>query len=455
MKKFATLAGNGVQKIFAELPKLKLPAIKDVYGNIPARSFSSKNIVIMRVDRRTHNTLHLRYFDEVAKAERFITVPNDLVFKTQTEPAKKLIKSYTEFCLKNLVNQMYWNGGKVGSDPEIFAEDKKGNIVSAFDFLGSKKKPSKAPSRAEDTSNYGKNNCYWDGFQAEFETHACNCMGWHSDSIQCGLEGVWTHLKKFNKDAKLSSKTVMDIPPKLMQKTKPEHAAFGCMPSKNVYGMKGLEADGKDVLYRAAGGHIHFGCGKLKPEELKRVVKALDAVLGVAAVSLFAKVDDPRRRQMYGLAGEHRTPAHGLEYRVLSNAWLFHPVLANIIFDLARGAFMFGKNDFLKFWNGTEEETIECINECNVALARKIMKRNKKLLIQIIMVKQRLADRAEWIYQALLGGQETIIKDISDIEGNWHLGKTWKTHCGNKGTTVYNTLTVENGYDMKKKIPKV
>jgi hypothetical protein len=66
------------------------------------------------------------------------------------------------------------------------------------------------------------------------------------------------------------------------------------------------------VPFRTTGGHIHFGIGKRDDETVSRMVKALDAIIGVACVSLFDGIDDPRRRRMYGLAGEYRLPEYGV-----------------------------------------------------------------------------------------------------------------------------------------------
>ncbi len=155
----------------------------------------------------------------------------------------------------------------------------------------------------------------------------------------------------------------------------------------------------------------------------------MDAILGVAGVSLFAKFDDPRRRQMYGLAGEYRLPPHGLEYRTLSNAWLFHPVIANIIFDLARSVFVFGDKGLMRYWKTSEEETIRVINTCDVKGARAILKNNELILKKIIKARAYNTNKIDYIYGAIMNGMESIVNDPTDIVGNWDLKGTWKTHC--------------------------
>lgn len=429
-----------------QLVSKTIPAANDSWTKTEAKVLESDKIAVLRLSRRSENLFEIAYFDEVKKAQSAIIVPKDFLFKMPTKAAeKKILKAYHKTALVNLWKNAPYYGGKVGSDPEIFAADENGEVIPAFNFLGSKEKPTVAPSRS-----YGGNACYWDGFQAEFTTQAMDCLGWHMDSIQCGLEGVYLAMKKHNPKAKLTAKTVMDIKPELIEKSAPEHVQFGCMPSFNIYGLKGLGLPGNQVFNRAAGGHIHLGCGKLDKATLERVIKSMDAVLGVAGVSLFAKYDDPRRREMYGLAGEYRLPPHGLEYRVLSNAWLFHPLMANIVFDLARGAFALGQYDFFQFWEATEKETIKAINECDVKLARKILLRNKDLLKEVIGIKYGgNREKIDFVYEIIMNGAESVVQDMNDIEKNWNLGGEWRTHSDGPGKNVEKSMPIVS---MKKKV---
>ncbi len=421
-----------------QLVSKTIPAVNDSWTKVEAKVLESDKIAIVRLSRRSNDLFEVAYFDEVKKAQTAIIVPKDFLFKTPTKATeKKILKNYFKASLKDLYRTAFFQG-KVGSDPEIFAEDENGEVLPAFNFLGSKEKPTLAPERT-----YGSNACYWDGFQAEFTTHAESCLGWHMDSIQCGLEGIYNAMKKHNPKAKLTAKTVMDIKPELIEKSAPEHVQFGCMPSFNIYGLKGLALPGNQVFNRAAGGHIHLGCGELDKETLERVVKSMDAILGVAGVSLFAKYDDPRRREMYGLAGEYRLPPHGLEYRVLSNAWLFHPLMANIVFDLARGAFALGQFDLFQFWEASEKETIKAINECDVKLARKILLRNKKLFKEVIGIKYTGDwEKIDFVYNVIMNGAESVVKDMTNIEKNWNLGGVWKTHSDGPGKNVLTSLPI-------------
>lgn len=424
-----------------QLLSKKIERHGDGWDSFGPYKLDTDEVLIVRITKYNKNLLHLVTFDEKTKVEKAYVVPPNFMMKMNpTEKSAQLIQAYEQYILKELPRHLGYIGSAIGSDPEIFVEDEKGEIIPAFNFLGSKKNPSKAPAFA-----YGSNNCYWDGFQAEFDTTAQSCMGWHSDSIQCGLLGTYQHMKTHNKNAKLSAKTVFNIPYELLKTSKPEHVEFGCMPSFNAYGMKGVAAPGAEVLYRSAGGHIHFGLSSMSLEDLERIVKALDAIIGVACVSLFAKFDNPKRREMYGLAGEYRVPPHGLEYRVLSNAWLFHPLAANMIFDLARSVVSFGYKNYMRYWKCSEAETIRIINECDVFAARKVLKENQKLFTKIASTKYGEDLAAEFVFNTMYYGIENVVDNFEDIEHNWRLNlprnnganpEGWTTHCNNPGNNV-------------------
>jgi hypothetical protein len=187
--------------------------------------------------------------------------------------------------------------------------------------------------------------------------------------------------------------------------------------------MEGMKIPGREVYFRSAGGHIHFGIGKTTDARAKRIVKTLDAILGVACVSLFAKYDEPRRRSMYGLAGEYRLPPHGLEYRTLSNAWMVHPVITHLVFDLSRKVLVFGDKDYLRHWDGNEKETVEVINTCNVEGARAILKRNEKLFKDILSAAYPnfTSPQVHILYTIFLEGMETAVNP-EEMEQSWRIG---------------------------------
>ena len=291
----------------------------------------------------------------------------------------------------------------LGADPEIFLEKADGTLIPAFTFLPSKYEPRRTP---EEGMSY-----YWDGFQAEYNITPNVEINDALKSIRFGLKALLRAAQESDPSARLSLKTVVETPLEMLRELPPEFVEFGCMPSYNVYGIAGVGLDGISCPYRFAGGHIHFGIARSDKamESIPEIVRALDAILGVACVSLFENFDNPVRRRYYGLAGEHRLPPHGLEYRSLSDAWLFNPKLASLVLDLARKVVVWtvnGKNQ----WQASEGEVVECILRSDTALARKILARNAHLL-PAIGVKTSID---------LMAPAEKSVA-MTDIAENWNI----------------------------------
>lgn len=291
----------------------------------------------------------------------------------------------------------------LGSDPEIFLEKGDGTLLPAFAFLPSKYEPLKTPEEGQ--------NFYWDGFQAEFNIVPSVEINECLKSVRFGLKALLKAAQAVDPAARLSTKTVVETPLEMLRELPPEFVEFGCMPSYNAYSIAGESLDGINCPHRFAGGHIHFGIVKNDKamDAIPQIVRALDAILGVTCVSLFENFDNPIRRRYYGLAGEHRLPPHGLEYRPLSDAWLFNPKVASMVLDLARKIVVWtvnGKNT----WQATEEEVIECMLRSDVGLARKILKRNAHLF-QAIGLKTSID---------LMAPVEKSV-DMTDIAENWNI----------------------------------
>lgn len=346
---------------------------------------------------------------------------------------KVLMNRYKEEMVCDLRGKLSKVNNRIGSDPEVFVVDENDQLIPAFSFLKGKKDADRDMTECNN-GNIAYKGVYWDGFQAEFETSDSYCLAYHTDSVHYGLKAVLKAARKFNKKAKLTIKTVMNIPEVLLNTAKEEHVQLGCMPSKNVYNLVGMPIeDGRNMPTRSTGGHIHFGLPNLnKEEKIPLMVKGLDAILGVACVAMFAKYDNPERRKYYGLAGEYRLPEHGMEYRVLSNAWLIHPFIMNLVFDVSRMAASFGASGFLEHWKATEKETIDCINTCDVAKAQEILQRNKKIFIQVLgAAYPRMRDVPKYmnkLFNIFHDGMDTVIES-DDIEKNWHLtNNAWVLH---------------------------
>lgn len=318
----------------------------------------------------------------------------------------------------------------IGSDPEVFVVDGP-NLLPAFSFLPSKK------NKLQGTRSWA----FWDGFQGEFEVSPELCIAYMIDGVRGGLEAVLGAAQKANQNAKLTARNVFQIPVATLKASADEHVILGCDPSQNAYGMCGEHViDARKLRYRFAGGHLHFGLNNsfdiLSQENAEKIIRGLDAVLGIWSVGAAASLDNPIRRKYYGLAGEYRLPKHGLEYRTLSNFWLTHPGIGNLVCMLARAIVNdFPNQTILKDWQAHPQETVEAINNCDVKSARKLLEANKFVLAQFVKNSSLWSapdsPMIERVFDVGMHGLECVVKDPEDFITNWKLQSEdyWQGHA--------------------------
>ncbi len=418
--------------IFLKIINKEVPDVYNTRGTLVRNKFVLEEKYLNVTSVANYDYLCVQYMSTRGhNASFYCPIKYEFELVTSDHPDyQEVTKSYDAIFIRTLSNRLA-HSFNIGSDPEIFVENEDGSLIPAFKFLPSKKAPAYTPNDVNQFSYYGNCTMYWDGYQAEFTTKDNRCLGHHGDSIAAGLRGVYDAARKVYPNAKLSLRSVFHLDADELANAAEEHVEFGCMPSKNAYGLKVEMPPARVVPFRSAGGHIHFGVGKDWHQFAEPMVKALDAILGVACVSLFAEFDDPSRRRLYGLPGEYRTPEHGIEYRPLSNAWLCHPMIMNLVMDLSRKALMFGKNGFMKYWNATEEETISCIIDCDVEAAHRILERNKECFKQILQAAYPGRDTIEigFLYDVFINGIRSAINDPNDFVTNWKLHTGWEPHA--------------------------
>lgn len=115
----------------------------------------------------------------------------------------------------------------------------------------------------------------------------------------------------------------------------PAAHVFGCEPDYNCWTReRNPRPSAQDKNLRSCGGHIHIGFADHDPHE---VVKAMDLFASVPA-TLMDKGE--LRKQLYGKAGAFRLTSFGVEYRPLSNFWIFKPRLCEWAYDAVDRALM-------------------------------------------------------------------------------------------------------------------
>lgn len=142
---------------------------------------------------------------------------------------------------------------------------------------------------------------------------------------------------------------------------------FGCEPDFNAWTLqKNPRPEAKDKFLRSCGGHVHIGFRGLDPIQ---VVKACDLFLGVPSV-LMDKGE--LRKQLYGKAGAFRGKPYGVEYRPLSNFWIFSPQTIGWVYDNVRRA-LDAVADGRKF-DDYKVSILEAIDNNNKDLAQQMVK---------------------------------------------------------------------------------
>ena len=174
-------------------------------------------------------------------------------------------------------------------------------------------------------------------------------------------------------------------------------------------------------------------------------MKALDGILGIACISLFANSPVGSNK-----VGDYTLNGNVLEYRAIYSARLSHPLLVQMVYELGRKALMFGLNDYSSYWNATDKEVAEVIQKGDVVKARQILDRNKDIFKRILAAtdltdpdfKKRTAEHA---FNAFMNGCESIIAKPNDIVGNWKIDGKWTAHAlGTEWKTAVKELVKGN-----------
>lgn len=142
----------------------------------------------------------------------------------------------------------------------------------------------------------------------------------------------------------------------------PMSRVFGCEPDYCAYTKKRNKKPRVPVPgMRSAGGHVHVET----KEDPFVVVKAMDFFLGLPSVLM----DDGRdRKQLYGKAGACRVKPYGVEYRTLSNFWIFSPNLIDWVWRNTQRAL-----ENLNLSPLVSQLTQKCIDTDDQQLARQLI----------------------------------------------------------------------------------
>lgn len=279
---------------------------------------------------------------------------------------------------------------QMGCDPEFFFI-KEGKTIGAEKILPK-----------EGLEKYGTGKIIIDGIQAELNPEASHCRAYVADHISDCFKMVRNTMKNHPGVTAEFTQTV-PITREEMKSLSKENKQFGCTPSGNAYTKKnGIKIkDASKYMKRSAGGHIHLGHDNKKDlvaamAKTKEMSQMLDIIVGNTCVLLDRNEGNIERRKNYGKAGEFRTPAHGIEYRTLSNFWLRSYPLAGLALGLARFAVNImasstPENDFEKAIRSkvNMRKIRQAINKNDFNLAYQNFKAIEQVLMDIVPKNSR------------------------------------------------------------------
>lgn len=186
-----------------------------------------------------------------------------------------------------------------------------------------------------------------DGVQAELHPGTAACRANLGNYMKSAMASLQTLAKKHDLD--VCFRSVVNVRAAELATLSIGAQQLGCMPSLNIYGRPHIQTDGMKYRKRSAAGHIHIGSNLIDRGVVSQtkaayippsvLVPLLDILVGLPSVMIDRDPGNVERRKKYGKAGEYRLPAHGLEYRTLSNFWLRDYKLFSLVLGQARTAF--------------------------------------------------------------------------------------------------------------------
>lgn len=212
----------------------------------------------------------------------------------------------------------------IGADPELFV-GRGGKFVSAHGLVdGDKMNPTPVPNGAVQV----------DGMALEFNIDPAKSESEWLNNI----ESVLTELRLMvSNDLEFLQQVSVFFEDEDVKDVPDLNKLLGCSPDFNAYSLSDNPTPNSEVNMRTAGGHVHIG-GIFSDNEfdwdhfksMARLTRLMDRYVGVYSV-LWDK--DDQRRSLYGAAGSFRPKTYGMEYRTLSNAWLWSKDLSSFVYN--------------------------------------------------------------------------------------------------------------------------
>lgn len=241
---------------------------------------------------------------------------------------------------------------RLGSDPEVFLASKTGKLISSIGYINANKwNPMQIPDMAPGFT------LQEDNVTLEYGIPPASNAAEFDAFIDAVMKKSLEYVPKLG-FSRLSC-AVFDAD----QMQHPSAHVFGCEPDFNAYTKDYNPApQPPHPFMRSAGGHIHV---ETKASPIA-VIKAMDLFLGVPSVLMD---NGEERKQLYGKAGAHRVKSYGVEYRTLSNFWIFDSILRNWVWRNTELAL-----DNLGLAERYEKEILMAINKNDKDVAEHLVK---------------------------------------------------------------------------------
>lgn len=221
----------------------------------------------------------------------------------------------------------------IGADPEFFIVDKAQQpVASVGKFGGTKEKPVRISE-----SLSARYTVQEDNVAVEFNIPPSKSMGGFVQSIQAALHSLNDKVSKMG--YAISAQPEMVFPYSQLKSVQAQ--TFGCSPDFNAHDsgevfprINQKELRRGDGELRMAGAHVHVGFKSDVPPFV--AASFADVFMGLRSIGNDVQKE---RRKYYGQPGRFRPTSYGIEYRTLSNYWLFdHGAMC----DIGTSAIMLG-----------------------------------------------------------------------------------------------------------------
>jgi hypothetical protein len=257
----------------------------------------------------------------------------------------------------------------IGCDPEVFLQDAAGAFVSAIGKIGGSKV---APRPLEEIGNGFA--VQEDNVALEFNIPAAGS----EDEFVESIEKVTNFLQQEVNGMGLAFSKVSAARFPQIELIHPAAMEFGCDPDYNAWTTKrNPRPKAEDNTLRSCGGHIHVGYPFMTQAQRIQFIKFMDLFAGVPSV-LMDQGDE--RRKLYGGPGAFRPKTYGVEYRTLSNFWIFDRKLIKWAYQCVDKALAawdkqhinvddFGKNIQAAIKNNNKDLAHSLVDHFNLQLA--------------------------------------------------------------------------------------